>query len=87
MLNHNTHVMAGSAAAARHHLDHEELARLFRAAVQEAVAAHLAAGSPVFSCGLGEETGKVFMHTPDGRRFEVRRGSDGSYDRLADASQ
>ena len=52
---------------------------------EELVCLFLTAGNPVFSCGLGDEAGKLFMHTPDGHRFEVRLGSDGSYERLAEA--
>jgi hypothetical protein len=52
--------------------------RRFREQVRREVAAHLAAGRPVFSCGLGEDAGKLFMDTPDGRRYEYRRRSDGT---------
>ena len=82
MLDHEARVVPVPVSPDPRRFNHEELACLFRAAVQEAVAAHLAAGDPVFSCGLGEEIGRLFMHTPAGDRFEVRRGSDGSYERL-----
>lgn len=66
----------------RHQVEHDDVLRLFRLAVQEDVAMHLATGDPVFSCGLGDETGKLFMHSADGRRIEVRRRSNGSYNRI-----
>jgi len=57
----------------------DELARLFREGAQRAVAEQLAAGRPVFSCGtMGDEAGKLFIRTPDGRRFEYRLCPDGS---------
>lgn len=55
-----------------------EIERRFREQVRREVAAHLAAGHPVFYGGLGDEAGKIFMHTPDGRRFEYRLRDDGT---------
>jgi len=63
----------------------DALLQIFRAAVREEVAAHLAAGHPVFSCGLGDEAGKLFMRMPDRRRFEICPHTDGSYDILREA--
>ena len=59
-------------------LGHAEIMALARAAVQDAVAEHLAAGFPVFSCGIGEAAEKLFMLMPDGRRFEYRMREDGT---------
>ena len=58
----------------------DEIVRRFRAGVQAEVAAQLAAGHPVFSCGLGADTGKLFMDMPDGRRFEYQVRADGTRD-------
>lgn len=55
---------------------------LSREEVQREIAAHLAAGQPVYYGGVGDEAGKVFQHLPDGRRFEVRVLDDGSVERL-----
>lgn len=66
--------------------DREELARIFRAAVREAIAGHLAADQPVFSGGSGDEEGTLFMHTPDGRRFECLPHLDGSYEVLREVA-
>jgi hypothetical protein len=57
----------------------DELARLFREGAQRAVAEQLAAGRTVFSRGTtSDEAGKLFMRTPDVRRFEYRMCLDGS---------
>jgi hypothetical protein len=85
MLNQEARSGLIPAAEGRQHVEHDDVVRLFRVAVQEDVAMHLAAGDPVFSCGLGDETGKLFMHTPDGRRIEVHRRSNGSYERIVSA--
>ena len=82
MLNQEARLGLVSATEDRRQVEHGEILRLFRGAVQEDVAAHLTAGDPVFSCGLGDETGKLFMHTPDGHRIEVGRRSNGSYERI-----
>jgi hypothetical protein len=58
-------------------LDDTELARLFRDAAQQAIAAHLAAGRPVYYGGSGAESGRLFMRLPDGRRFEYSLRMDG----------
>ncbi len=63
---------SGMPTGDEHCLDDVELARLFREAAQQAVAAHLAAGRPVYYGGEGDEAGKLFMRLPDGRRFEYR---------------
>lgn len=63
------------------------LARLFREGAQRAVAEQLAGGRPVFSPGtMGDETGKLFMRTPDGRRFEYRMYPDGSREIVREVS-
>lgn len=56
----------------------DELLRLFQAGAQRAVADHLAAGHPVYYGGTGPDAGKLFMQTPDGRRFEYRMREDGT---------
>jgi len=56
-------------------LDVDEITRLFQEGAREVVAAHLAAGRPVY---YGDDNGKLFMWMPDGRRFEYRRWVDGS---------
>lgn len=56
----------------------KELERLFQEAVQGAVAAHLADGSPIYYGGTGAEAGKLFMRLPGGRRFEYRLHEDGT---------
>ena len=42
------------------------------------VAAQLAAGQTIYYCGTGDEAGRLFMHTPDDRRFEYRIRADGT---------
>jgi hypothetical protein len=55
-----------------------EIERRFREQVRREVAAHLAAGRPVFYGGLGEDAGKLFMLMPDGQRYEYRLRDDGT---------
>ena len=50
----------------------EDLAQAFREEAQHAVAEQPAAGLPVYSCGIGAETGKLFVRVPASRRFEYR---------------
>ncbi len=50
--------------------------RLFREQVQRDVAEHLAAGRPVYYGGVGADASKLFVHMPDGRRFEYRVRED-----------
>lgn len=56
----------------------EELVHRFRVGVRRELATQLSSGHPIFYCGLGEETGKLFMRMPDGRRFEYRVTEDGT---------
>lgn len=65
----------------------EEIEAAAQAAVAEAVADHLAAGFPVFSCGLGEDAGKLFMDLPDGRRFEYRKRLDGTREIIREVAE
>jgi hypothetical protein len=58
--------------------DRERFMRLFREGVQREVAEQLAAGLTIYSGGTGAEEGKLFIHTPDGRRFEYRVREDGT---------
>ena len=46
--------------------------------MQRVVAAQLAAGHTIYYCGTGDEAGRLFMHTPDDRRFEYRIRVDGT---------
>lgn len=47
--------------------------------VREDLDAQRRAGRTLYSCGsLGDDAGKLFMHTPEGRRFEYRILTDGS---------
>jgi hypothetical protein len=55
-----------------------DLLHRFREEVQREVAAQLAAGHTIYYCGTGDEAGKLFMHTPDDRRFEYRIRADGT---------
>jgi hypothetical protein len=55
-----------------------DLLHRFREEVQRAVAAQLAAGHTIYYCGTGDEAGRLFMHTPDDRRFEYRIRADGT---------
>lgn len=57
-----------------------DVERRFQEAVREAVAAHLAAGRPVYYGGQGPDEGRLYMRLPDGRRFEYVRRADGSRD-------
>lgn len=59
-------------------LGRDLLIRRFREQVRHDIAAQLAAGHTIYSCGTGDEAGKLFMHTPDGRRFEYRLRADGT---------
>lgn len=54
----------------------KEIERLFREQVQRDIAEHLAAGRPVYYGGIGAEANKLFVHMPDGRRFEYRVRED-----------
>ena len=58
--------------------DPDEMMRLFREGVQREIAEQLAAGHTVYYGGIGDDAGKLFMHTPDGRRFEYRMREDGT---------
>lgn len=42
------------------------------------LAAHLAAGYPVYSGGTGPEAGMLIVRMPDGRRYEFRGREDGT---------
>jgi hypothetical protein len=55
-----------------------DLLHRFREEVQREVAAQLAAGHIIYYCGTGDEAGRLFMHTPDDRRFEYRIRADGT---------
>lgn len=66
---------SGDFAASR-----DELVRLFQGEVRRETATQLAAGRIVYYCGTGDEAGKLFMHTPDGRRFEYRVYPDGTHE-------
>lgn len=54
------------------------LMRRFRAQVRHDISAQIAAGYTIYSCGTGDQAGQLFMHTPDGRRFEYRLRADGT---------
>jgi hypothetical protein len=64
-----------------------EMLRRFRSGVRREVATHLSTGHPVFSCGLGDETGHLFMRLPDGRRLEYRVAADGTREIVHDATE
>lgn len=56
-----------------------EVMRLLREDVQRELASQRAAGTTTYYCGTtGEDAGKLFMHTPDDRRFEYRVRQDGA---------
>ena len=55
-----------------------DLLHRFREEVQREVAAQLAAGQTIYYGGAGDEAGRLFMHTPDDRRFEYRIRADGT---------
>ncbi len=54
----------------------DEMTRLFQAQVRQDIAEHLAAGRPVYYGGMGAEANRLFVHMPDGRRFEYRVRED-----------
>ncbi len=59
----------------------DKVMRLLREDVQRELAAQRAAGHTTYYCGtMGDEAGKLFMHTPDDRRFEYRVLEDGTHD-------
>lgn len=56
----------------------DEMMRRFNEGVQRELAEQLAAGYTIYYGGTGDGAGKLFMHTPDGRRFEYRVLEDGT---------
>lgn len=58
--------------------DPDEMMRLFREGVQREIAEQLAAGYTIYYGGIGDDAGKLFMHTPDDRRFEYCIREDGT---------
>lgn len=56
----------------------EELARAFREEAQRVVDEHLTAGRVVYGCGIGDDADRLFMLTPDGKRYEYRIRPDGT---------
>lgn len=65
----------------------DELLRRFRVRVRQEIATHLSSGQPIYYCGLGDDTGKLFMRLPDGRRFEYRLANDGTRVIIRDVMQ
>ncbi len=59
-------------------VDRDELMQRFRRGVRRAVALQLAHGHPIHYGGSGDDSGRLFMRTPEGRRFEYRVGEDGT---------
>jgi len=59
-------------------VDRDELLHRFRRGVRRAVARQLAHGHPIYYGGSGDDAGRLFMRTPDGRRFEYRVCEDGT---------
>ncbi len=55
-----------------------DLLHRFQSQVRQEIATHLAEGRPVYGCGLGQETGVLYMRLPDGRRVEYRYAADGT---------
>jgi len=59
--------------------NHDEAMRLLREDIQRELASQRAAGHTTYYCGTtGDEAGKLFMHTPDDRRFEYCVREDGT---------
>lgn len=56
----------------------DELIRRFREGLSRELAAHLAAGYPVYSGGTGPEAGMLIVRMPDGHRYEYRVREDGT---------
>jgi len=63
-------------------VDREELMHRFRRGVRRAVALQLAHGHPIHYGGSGDDAGRLFMRTPDGRRFEYRVCENGTHEVL-----
>lgn len=62
----------------------DEMLRRFRSRVRQEIATHLSLGQPIYYSGLGEETGKLFIRYPDGRRVEYRIAPDGTREVVRD---
>jgi hypothetical protein len=63
------------------HLDREaHLARIrhLQMLFRPDLNAQRAAGTILYSCGTGADSGRLFLQRPDGRRFEYRLRDDGS---------
>lgn len=63
-------------------LNDDELMRRFRTYVRRDLATQLAAGHPVYYGGIGEDADKLFVHLPDGRRFEYHVTTDGAHEMI-----
>ncbi|HZS89732.1 MAG TPA: hypothetical protein VFE42_19865 [Chloroflexota bacterium] len=58
-------------------LDDERLDELLRGGIAQAVARQLADGHPIFYGGADDDSGIVFMQTPDGHRFRCKVTAEG----------
>ncbi len=63
-------------------VERHELVRRFRQGIRRAVARQLAHGQSIHYGGSGDDAGRLFMRTPDGRRFEYRVCDDGTHEVL-----
>jgi hypothetical protein len=59
----------------------------FRDHLRRELAAHLAAGYPVYSGGTGPEAGMLIVHMPDGRRYEYRVREDSTREIVRELSR
>ncbi len=65
----------------------DEFMRRFRAGVRRELATQLSAGHPVYYGGIGAEAGTLFVHGPDGRRFEYHVLEDGTHELIREILQ
>jgi hypothetical protein len=65
----------------------DELIRRFRLGVRRELAMQLSSGHPIYYGGTGAEAGKLFVHLPDGRRFEYRITESGVREMIRELPQ
>ena len=57
---------------------HEEMMLQIRKHVRQVIDQQLASGHNAYYGGTGADAGRLYLRTPDGRRFEYRVHSDGT---------
>lgn len=64
-----------------------DLLRAASEGVQRIVALQREAGHPTYYSGVGDQSDRLYMHLPDGRRYEYRVHADGVREIVCDVQQ